>query len=142
MMRKIVQACREKEKHGQNAHQESKNYLESPLEEVVDRVKQWGVSIYPYHLNYTNTLQHHFTQYPVLSRIARDYLAIQGSSTASEHAFSQGGLTVTLLCNSLNPDAVEALQILKDSYRSGDLAAGIEALQWEVKSWVAETDQM
>lgn len=75
-----------------------------------------------------------------MSRIARDYLAIQGSSTASEHVFSQGGLTVTLLRNSLNPDAVEALQILKDSYRSGDLAAGIEALQWEVKSWVAETE--
>ena len=72
-------------------------------------------------------------------RIACDYLAIQGSSTASEHAFSQGELTVTLLCNSLGPDAVEALQILKDSYRSEDLAAGIEALQWEVKSWVAET---
>ena len=47
---------------------------------------------------------------------------------------------MTLLHNSLNPDAVEALQILKDSYRSGDLAAGIEALQWEVKSWVAETE--
>ena len=56
MMHKIVQACREKEKHGQNAHQELKNYLKSPLEEVVDRVKWWGVSIYPYHLNYTNTL--------------------------------------------------------------------------------------
>ena len=46
---------------------------------------------------------------------------------------------MTLLCNSLNPDAVEALQILKDSYRSGDLAAGM-ALQWEVKSWAAETE--
>ena len=66
-------------------------------------------------------------------------MAIQESSTASECAFSQEGLTVTLLHNSLNPDAVEALQILKDSYRSGDLAAEIEALQWEVKSWAAET---
>ena len=47
---------------------------------------------------------------------------------------------MTILRNGLNPDAVEALQILKDSYRSGDLAAGIEALQWKVKSWVAETD--
>ena len=56
MMCKIVQAHREKEKHGQNAHQELKNYLKSPLEEVVDRVKWWGISIYPYHLNYTNTL--------------------------------------------------------------------------------------
>lgn len=45
MMCKIVQAHREKEKHGQNTHQELKNYLENPLEEVVDRVKWWGVSI-------------------------------------------------------------------------------------------------
>ena len=29
---------------------------------------------------------------------------------------------------------VEALQILKDSYRSGDLGAGSEALTWEGKA--------
>ena len=42
--------------------------------------------------------------------MACDYLAIQGSSTASERAFSQGGLTVTVLRNSLYPESVEALQ--------------------------------
>ncbi|KIJ15093.1 hypothetical protein PAXINDRAFT_38586, partial [Paxillus involutus ATCC 200175] len=55
-------------------------------------------------------------QYPVLSQIARDYLAIQGSSTASERAFSQGGLTVTVMRNRLSPKTVEALQILKNGY--------------------------
>ena len=64
----------------------------------------------------------------------RDYLAIQGSSTASERAFSQGGLTVTVLCNLLNPESVESLQVLKSVYSSGDLSAAGEALKWESRS--------
>ncbi|KIJ06510.1 hypothetical protein PAXINDRAFT_91882, partial [Paxillus involutus ATCC 200175] len=82
----------------------------------------------------------HSTQYPILSHMARDYLAIQGSTTPSERSFSQGGLTVTLLCNSLHPDTVEALQLLKDSYSSGDLTAAAEALHWEPKSWTTNVD--
>jgi len=34
--------------------------------------------------------QHHTIQYPTLSRMAHDYLAIQGSVTRSERAFSSG----------------------------------------------------
>ncbi|KIK96650.1 hypothetical protein PAXRUDRAFT_46550, partial [Paxillus rubicundulus Ve08.2h10] len=55
-------------------------------------------------------------QYPVLSQIACDYLAIQGSSTASKCAFSQGGLTATVMCNRMSPKTVEASQILKNGY--------------------------
>lgn len=79
--------------------------------------------------------QYHSHQYPVLSQIARDYLAIQGSSTASERAFSQGGLTVTVMCNRLSPKTVEALQVLKDGYSSGCMSAAVEALEWEDKPW-------
>ncbi|KAH7884222.1 hypothetical protein F5I97DRAFT_1812765, partial [Phlebopus sp. FC_14] len=46
-----------------------------------------------------------------------------GSSTAFECAFSQRGLTVTLLHNSLDPNTMEALYILKNNYSSGDLVA-------------------
>jgi len=67
--------------------------------------------------------------------MAHDYLAIQGSSTASERAFSQGGLTVTVLRNSLYPESVEALQLLKSVYSSGDLSAASEALKWEPRPW-------
>ncbi|KIK78715.1 hypothetical protein PAXRUDRAFT_163239, partial [Paxillus rubicundulus Ve08.2h10] len=77
----------------------------------------------------------HSTQYPILSCMAHDYLAIEGSSTPSEQSFSQRGLTVTLLHNSLHPDTVEALQLLKDSYSSGDLTAAAAALHWEPESW-------
>ncbi|KIK80870.1 hypothetical protein PAXRUDRAFT_157460, partial [Paxillus rubicundulus Ve08.2h10] len=77
----------------------------------------------------------HSHQYPVLSQIAHGCLAIQGSSTASEHAFSQGGLTVTMMHNSLSPNTVEALQILKNGCSSGSISAAIEALKWEDKPW-------
>ncbi|KIK90704.1 hypothetical protein PAXRUDRAFT_151346, partial [Paxillus rubicundulus Ve08.2h10] len=82
----------------------------------------------------------HSTQYPILSHMTHDYHSIQGSSTPSERSFSQGGLTVTLLCNSLHPDTAQPLQLLKNSYSSGDLTAAAEALQWEAKSWTANVD--
>lgn len=59
--------------------------------------------------------------------MARDYLAIQGSATPSERAFSSGGLTGTARRNRLAPDAFEALQLLKSAYRTGHLAADNEA---------------
>jgi hAT family C-terminal dimerisation region len=55
--------------------------------------------------------------------MARDYLAIQGSSVASEHAFSSGGLTITLLHNRLTPEHVEQLQIVKNGYKNGWISA-------------------
>jgi len=62
-------------------------------------------------------------QYPTLARIARDYLAIQGSSVPSERAFSSGGLTGTRLRGRLSPDIFEALQVLKSGYRNGHIGA-------------------
>jgi hypothetical protein len=59
--------------------------------------------------------------------MARDYLAMQGSSVPSERAFSSGALTGTSLRNWLNPDVFEALQILKSAYRNGHIGAAEEA---------------
>lgn len=75
----------------------------------------------------THHIKYHTTQYPILSRMARDYLAIQGSSVASERAFSSGGLTGTLLRNQLTPEHFEALQILKSGYKRGIISAVTEA---------------
>ncbi|EGN94627.1 hypothetical protein SERLA73DRAFT_18608, partial [Serpula lacrymans var. lacrymans S7.3] len=50
----------------------------------------------------------HSAQYPVLSLMACDYLAIQGSSVAAERAFSSGGRTGTVLRNRLLPETFEA----------------------------------
>ena len=47
------------------------------------------------------------------SSLARDYLAIMGSSVSSEQAFSAAGITITKQRNWLKADIVEALQFLK-----------------------------
>ena len=59
--------------------------------------------------------------------MARDYLAIQGSATPSERAFSSGGTTGTAKCNRLTPEAFEGLQLLKSAYRNGHFSADNEA---------------
>ena len=66
-------------------------------------------------------------QYPTLSRVARDYLAIQGSSVPSERAFSSGALTATHRHNRLSADIFEALQILKSAYQNGHISAAEQA---------------
>ncbi|KAJ6566581.1 hypothetical protein B0H19DRAFT_1025254 [Mycena capillaripes] len=45
--------------------------------------------------------------------MARDYLAIQGSATPAERAFSSGSLTDTKLRNSLSTSLFGTLQLLK-----------------------------
>jgi hypothetical protein len=69
------------------------------------------------------------SKYPTMKRIARDYLAIQGSATPSERAFSSAGLTDSARRNCLSPEVFEALQILKSSYRNGHVGAVHEAAQ-------------
>ena len=84
----------------------------------------WGVSsswlvggkfIYPTlctHISYVvETIR-----YPTLKWIACDYLAIQGSTTPSEHAFSSEGLTGVSHRSRLQPAIFEGLQILKSAY--------------------------
>jgi hypothetical protein len=61
--------------------------------------------------------------------MARDYLAIQGSATPSERAFSSGGLTGTKRWNRLNPNVFESLQLLKSAYRNGHVSAASNAEQ-------------
>ena len=59
--------------------------------------------------------------------MARDYLAVQGSATPSEQAFSSGGTTGTAKHNHLNVEVFESLQLLKSTYRNGHIGAHLEA---------------
>jgi hypothetical protein len=59
--------------------------------------------------------------------MARDYLAIQGSATPSERAFSSGSLTDTKRRSRLTPAVFESLQILKSAYRNGHIKASEQA---------------
>ena len=56
--------------------------------------------------------------YPVLSRIARDVLAIPASTVPSESAFSTGGRVVSDYRSSLAPTTIEALICLQDWYKA------------------------
>ena len=73
------------------------------------------------------SLQKHAFHYPTLARVARDYLAIQGSVVKCERAFSSSGQTITDRRNSLNPQAVGSLQILKSAYANHYISADEEA---------------
>ena len=61
--------------------------------------------------------------------MARDYLAIQGSTTPSQQAFSSGGLTGTKYCNRLNGVVFESQQLLKSTYRNGQISTASDAQQ-------------
>jgi hypothetical protein len=71
--------------------------------------------------------------------MARDYLAIQGSATPSERAFSGGGLTGTKSRNRLNGRVFECLQLLKSGYRNGHISAASDAKQ-HINALIASFD--
>ena len=56
--------------------------------------------------------------YPVLSRIARDVLAIPASTVPSESAFSTGGRVISDYRTSLTRTIVEALICLQDWFKA------------------------
>ena len=51
--------------------------------------------------------------YPILYKIAKDFLAIQSSSTSSEQLFSESAMVITKRRNRLNDDTVEAIMCIK-----------------------------
>jgi hypothetical protein len=126
-----VRSFRQEAKATDNPRDELILYLESGPEVTSNVVGWWG---------------HQDSRYPTLMRMARDYLAIQGSATPSERAFSSGGITDTARRNRLLPSLFEALQVLKSAYRNQHITAlhqaaqhvdALIALQEELK---AETD--
>ena len=130
-MRAAVRFRHDTERSVSEPRDELKRYIESPLEDIENVVAWWGVSNCLLHhlrpLTQSKLLQHHSIQYPTLSRMVRDYLAIQGSATPSERAFSSGGTTGTAKRNRLMPEAFEGLQLLKSAYRNRHFSADNEA---------------
>ena len=121
-----VRFCHDAEHSVSEPHDELKQYIGSPLEDVENVVVWWGVSnclLHNLSLLTQSKLHHHSIQYPTLLRIARDYLAIQGSATPLERAFLSGG---TAKHNCLTPEAFEELQLLRNAYHNGHLAADID----------------
>jgi hypothetical protein len=95
---------------------ELQGYLTSPLEPfrtLTDTavIKWWG---------------DHSIVYPTLARMARDFLAIPGSSTASERQFSSARHIGTDFRNRLSPIMFKAVQTLKGGYKSSIISAHLE----------------
>ena len=59
--------------------------------------------------------------YPVLSKIARDVLAIRASTVPSESAFSTGGRVISDYRSSLATTTVEALICLQDWFKAAGM---------------------
>ena len=85
--------------------------------------------------------------------MARDYLAIQGSSVASERRFSSAGLTDDSWRSSLTPEHFSDIQVLKDSLHTHrrsrlaaaaaeDLAARQKWEDYEAQLLVADVRQL
>ena len=72
--------------------------------------------------------------------MARHYLAIQGSATSSEQAFSSGGITGNSWRNWLQINIFEALQLLKGVYWNGHIAANMQAA-FHMEDFIMSLDQ-
>lgn len=79
-------------------------YLASPCDENVEVLIWWKA---------------HCVEFPVLSLIARDYLAIQSTSVACEQAFSVAGNTITKTRNRLQPETARASLCAKSWIENG-----------------------
>jgi hypothetical protein len=80
------------------AKTELENYLEQPLNEEADPLPWWKT---------------HQNEFPILNKMARDYLTIQATSVASEQAFSVAGNTITKTRNRLLPETARACLCMK-----------------------------
>lgn len=102
---------------GADPLQELQAYLKSPLEPF-DTLSDAAV---------IKWWRDHKVVYPTLARMARDFLAIPGSSSASERQFSSARQIGTDTRNRLSPDMFQAVQTLKGGYKSGIISAQLEA---------------
>jgi hypothetical protein len=86
----------------------------------------------------------HAVVYPTLVKIAQDYLAICGSSSALEQQFSSAQHIGTDFCNHLSPTMFEAIQLLKGGYKAGIISANLEvsALANELECTIAKIADM
>ena len=86
-----------------NSKSELVIYLAEPRENgVLDKLEWWNNNL---------------NRFPILSKMARDYLAIQLSSTNSKREFCTGGLVCNKLRNRLHPDTMRYLICLRSWFK-------------------------
>ena len=77
---------------------ELNHYLDQPIDEEAEPLFWW---------------QAHENEFPILSKMARDYLTVQATSVASEQAFSIAGNAITKDQNRLLPETARACLCVK-----------------------------
>lgn len=89
----------------QKNHTELEIYLAEPVdEENDDPVLYWKTSCH---------------KFPILSRMARDFLSIQATSVASERMFSMAGHTISKTRNRIHPETARASLCVKSWILNG-----------------------
>jgi hypothetical protein len=73
-------------------------------------------------------------QYPILFKIATDYLTIPCTSCNCERAFSTAGRTITCDCNSLSGSTIEALQLQKNWLGRGVVKSSLTEFQKHIET--------
>ena len=86
-----------------NIASELSHYLDLQVDEEMDPLLWWKV---------------HAKEYPIVSKMARDYLTIQATSVASEQAFSIAGQAITARRNRLDPETARASLCLRSWIRN------------------------
>ena len=74
-------------------------------------------------------------RYPILSKVARDVLAIPSSTVASKLAFSTGGRTLNRFRSSLTPTTAEVLICCQDWLRNSKTLIQLEESIEELESF-------
>ncbi|XP_049400057.1 zinc finger BED domain-containing protein RICESLEEPER 1-like [Solanum stenotomum] len=103
----------------ENNNVDDKSDLDKYLEDDVEKIKDFNI------LTWWKASSE---RYPIVSRIARDILAIPTPTVASEFVFSTGGRILDCYRSSLSPKTIEALVCSQQWLRSASTECKIEDL--------------
>jgi hypothetical protein len=118
----------------QDLSAEVDSYLAVPTRGNIDSIAFWQVSfILDSKGHHSDNCQENQEQFPTLFKLAMDILPIQASSVPCERVFSSSKETITARRNSLSPQVVEALQLLKFAARQGRSLSFTEGFDKDVE---------
>ncbi|KAH0678738.1 hypothetical protein KY284_019823 [Solanum tuberosum] len=109
----------------ENNNVDDKSDLDKYLEDDVEKIKDFNI------LTWWKASSERYT---IVSRIARDILAIPTSTVASESVFSTGGRILDCYRSSLSPKTAEALVCSQQWLRSASTECKIEDLLQEMQN--------
>lgn len=107
MMAAVEQRFESEQRSSEDLRDEFKRYLKDRLAALPDSGE----------LDVISWWKDHALMYPVLAKIACDFLSVQGSSVPCERMFSSAGLTDTNRRNRLDPQTFAAIETVKSSNR-------------------------